>query len=201
MIQQSSAGKSVMSPKSDWTRYDILREIYSLKERFKENWKPHTVITLMHELRLEFGYVVTFVGDKLERVAEDSKSWLSLLWTIIDKLVAQSVATLSTQNLRIYNTKRCPPFFPSHQHFGDFGPPWQHFIRWDSPWRQWESPSSLWRCPLWWCLWTPARETSEQTLTDWRTEGGYTWSTHTSLQGKVDICHHPCLLACKSNSS
>lgn len=49
------------------------------------------------------------------------------------------------------------------------------------PCRRWASPSSWLHCPPWWSLWKPARETSEQTWTDWRRADGYIWSTHTLL--------------------
>lgn len=56
---------------------------------------------------------------------------------------------------------------------------------WLWPCRRWASPSSWLHCPPWWSLWKPARETSEQTWTDWRRADGYIWSTHTLLQGDM----------------
>lgn len=55
----------------------------------------------------------------------------------------------------------------------------------DVPCRQSESPSSWWRCPLWWFLWKPAKETSGQTWSGWWTAGGYIGSTRIYLQEAV----------------
>lgn len=44
---------------------------------------------------------LTFIWDKLERVAEDSEAWDSFLRAIIHKLVSQPVATLATKDLRL----------------------------------------------------------------------------------------------------
>lgn len=43
--------------------------------------------------------LVPFVGDKLEWVAEYSKPRHAFVWTVIHKLMAQSVPTFATQNL------------------------------------------------------------------------------------------------------
>lgn len=55
------------------------------------------------------------------------------------------------------------------------------------PCRRWESPSVWWRCPPGESRWRPAKETSEQTWTGWRTEDGCSWSTRTFLQ---EICQY-----------
>lgn len=53
------------------------------------------------------------------------------------------------------------------------------------PCRQSESPSSWWRCRLEWFPWTPAKGTSGETWSGWRTAGGCTGSTRIFLQGAV----------------
>lgn len=62
------------------------------------------------------------------------------------------------------------------------------------PWRLWESPSSCWHCPLWWFLWTLAKEKSGGTWSDWRTVGGCTGSTHKHLSNQ---CQKTFIITCK----
>lgn len=64
----------------------------------------------------------------------------------------------------------------------------------DVPCRQSESPSSWWRCPLWWFLWKLAKEMSGQTWSDWRTVGGYIGSTRIYLQETVGFWMNHCIL-------
>lgn len=128
---------------------------------------------------------LTFVRDKLERVAEDSEAWDSFLWAIIHKLVSQPIATLATKDLQLLCALLLPScltcfmfiFFKVHHHADSLAR--------DVPCRQSESPSSWWRCPLWWFLWKPAKETSGQTWSGWWTAGGYIGSTRIYLQEAV----------------
>lgn len=55
----------------------------------------------------------------------------------------------------------------------------------DVPCRQSESPSSWWRCLLWWFLWKLAKEMSGQTWSGWRTAGGCIGSTRIYLEEAV----------------
>lgn len=129
---------------------------------------------------------LTFVRDKLERVAEDSKARESLLRAVVQKLVSQPVATLAAQDLHlshVLNVNVPSGMFQQEN--------WQHRtgpLASDVPCRQWESPSSWWRCPPWWFPWKLAKETSGRTWSDWRTAGGYTGSIRTYLQeGALEV--------------
>lgn len=114
----------------------------------------------------------TFTGDKLERVAEYSKTWDSFFRAIINKLMAQPIPTLSTKDLQISTIYYSGNKIKSHCCAPRASAP---------PWRLWESPSSCWHCLLWWFLWRLAKEKSGGTWSDWRTVGGCTGSTHKFL--------------------
>lgn len=126
---------------------------------------------------------LTFIRDKLERVAEDSKARDSLLRAIVHKLMSKPIATLATKDLHlshVFIINILSGMFKQEkvQHHRDP-------LASDVPCRQWESPSSWWHCLPWWFLWKLAKETSGQTWSDWRTAGGYTGSTRTYLQEAV----------------
>lgn len=135
---------------------------------------------------------LTFTGDKLERVAEYSKTGDSVFWAVIYKLVAQPAATLATKNLRasdIITSTSCVICVKDAAAVKQSVTPLA--VRTSVvPCRQWESPSSWWHCPLWWFQWKPAKETSGQTWSGWRTAGGYIGSTHTYLRGTVTFRSH-----------
>lgn len=51
------------------------------------------------ELHLTLVFVDLIFRDKLQWVAKNSKAWLPFFWTIIQKLMPESIATLATKNL------------------------------------------------------------------------------------------------------
>lgn len=60
--------------------------------------------SLIHMQNFKVCFHLTFAGDKLERVAEYSKSGHPFLWAVVYELMTQSVSTFSTQNLQTWNT-------------------------------------------------------------------------------------------------